>query len=263
MTGTEHTVIGMVAASALIGVASWIGRRWGPAAGGWFVALPLISGPVVLTFALERGPQFARQACLGSMLATISLSAFALSYAWCARRIGWLGSVLVACVLYLASTWALQLFSAPPFGSTFALACGVLAVALYAMPEGTTLVSDAPAPWWDIPLRMTMAGALVLALSSTSLVFGPRVSGLLTPFPITSSILVSFTHHNEGAAAASQFLRGLLKGLFSFAVFVLVVGLAVTSWSIATTFSVATIVTLAFHTGIWRWVQHRQLATRD
>ena len=263
MSGVEHTVIGMVAALALIGVASWIGKRWGPAAGGWFVALPLISGPVVLTFALERGPQFARQACLGSMLATISLSAFALSYAWCARRVGWLPSALLACLLYLASTWALQLFPAPPIGPTFALACAVIAAALFAMPEGTTRRSNAPTPRWDIPLRMTMAAVLVLALSGASSVFGPRVSGLLTPFPITSTILVSFTHHNEGAAAASQFLRGLLKGLFSFAVFVLVVALAVTSWSIAATFSVATIVTLVFHTGVWQWVQHHQLATRD
>jgi hypothetical protein len=259
----EHTVIGMVAASALIGVASWIGKRWGPAAGGWFVALPLVSGPVVLTFALERGPQFARQACLGSMLATISLSAFALSYAWLARRAEWLASAVLACVLFLASTWALDLIHAPSLGSTFALACGVLAAALYAMPEGTTRRSSAPTAWWDIPLRMTVAALLVLALSSASSMFGPRVSGLLTPFPIISTILVSFTHNNEGAAAASQFLRGLLKGLFSFAVFVLVVGLAVTSWSIAATFAVATVVTLVFHTGVWRWVQHHQLAARN
>jgi hypothetical protein len=260
VTGVEHTVIGMVAASALIGVASWIGKRWGPAAGGWFVALPLVSGPVVFTFALERGPQFARQACLGSMLATVSLSAFALSYAWCARRAGWLVSAVIACALFLASTWAMQLLHTPALGWTFALACGVLAAALYAMPEGTARRSSARAPWWDIPLRMTTAAALVIALSSTASVLGPRVSGLLTPFPIISTILVSFTHHNEGAAAASQFLRGLLKGLFSFAVFVLVVGLEVTSWSIAATFAVATIVTLIFHTGVWQWVQRHPLA---
>ena len=167
------------------------------------------------------------------------------------------------CVLYLASTWALQLVPAPRIGSTFALSCGVIAVALFAMPEGTTRRSTALAPWWDIPLRMTMAAVLVLALSSLSSVFGAQVSGLLTPFPITSTILVSFTHYNEGAAAASQFLRGLLKGLFSFAVFVLVVGLAVTSWSIAATFFVATIVTLVIHTGVWRWVQHRPISAAD
>jgi hypothetical protein len=197
------------------------------------------------------------------MLATISLSAFALSYAWCARRAGWLASALLACVLFLASTWAMQLVRVPSIGWLFALACAVLAAALYAMPAGTTRRSRAATPWWDIPLRMTMAAVLVLTLSSASSMFGARVSGLLTPFPIISTILVSFIHHNEGAAAASQFLRGLLKGLFSFAVFVLVIGLEVTTWSIAATFAVATIVTLAFHTGVWHWVQHHQLAASD
>jgi hypothetical protein len=260
VTGLEHTAIGMLAAASLIGVASWIGKRWGPGASGWFVALPLISGPVMLTFALERGPQFARQACLGAMLAIISLSVFALAYSWCARRAGWVMSATLACILFLVSTWALQLFRAPPIGWTFVLACVVLACALYAMPAGTTRRASATTAW-DLPVRMILAAALVFALSSASAYFGPRVSGLLTPFPITSTILVSFTHHNEGAAATSQFLLGLLKGLFSFAVFVLVAGVAIGSWPIAATFIAAAIVTLVFHAGVWQWVQHHEAAS--
>jgi hypothetical protein len=260
VTDTQHAVTGMLVAASLIGVASWIGKRWGPGASGWFVALPLISGPIVLTFALERGPQFARQACLGAMLAVISLSAFALAYSWLARRVGWAMSAALACAVFVAGTLALQLFRAPPIAWTFALACAVLGGALYAMPAGTTRGSSAAMPSWDIPVRMLLAAALVFALSRASSFFGPRVSGLLTPFPITSTILVSFTHHAEGAAATSEFLRGLLKGLFSFAVFVLVVGVMIGSWSIAATFITATIVTLIFHAGVWQWVQHRELA---
>jgi uncharacterized membrane protein (GlpM family) len=250
----------MLVAAALIGVASWIGKRRGPGASGWFVALPLISGPIVLTFALERGPQFVREACVGAMLAIISLSAFALAYSWLARRTGWAVSAALACLLFVASTWALQLFRAPPIGWTFALACVVLAGALYVMPAGTTRGASSTMPSWDIPVRMLLAAALVLTLSIASSFFGPRVSGLLTPFPITSTILVSFTHHNEGAAATSQFLRGLLKGMFSFAVFVLVVGVMIGTWSIAATFITGTIVTLIVHAGVWQWVQHHQLA---
>jgi hypothetical protein len=246
----------MLVAAALIGVASWIGKRWGASAGGWFVALPLISGPIVLTYALERGAAFAAQACLGAVLATISLSAFALVYAWCARGTNWLGSCAIACGAFLASTWALERFRAPAIGWTFVIACAVLFVALALMPSGSPTVRITRSPIWDIPLRMILAATLVWILASVSTKVGPRASGLLTPFPITSTILVAFTHHNEGAASASQFLRGLLKGLFSFAVFVLVVGVAIGSWSIASTFVVATIVTIAFHAGAWHWVQY-------
>lgn len=44
-------IIKVVLAPALIGVASWVSRRWGASAGGWFAALPLTSGPVVLVLA--------------------------------------------------------------------------------------------------------------------------------------------------------------------------------------------------------------------
>ena len=164
---------------------------------------------------------------------------------------------------FLASTWALQLLNAPSIGWTFVLACAVLAAALSAMPPGTTRRLEASSPSWDIPLRMTLAAALVLALSSASTMFGARVSGLLTPFPITSTILVSFTHHNEGAAAASQFLRGLLKGLFSFAVFVLVVGLAVMSWSDCRDLSRRDDRHSDLPHGVWQWVQHQQRAVQS
>jgi hypothetical protein len=256
VTLTLHTSIGMLVAAALIGVASWIGKRWGAGAGGWFVALPLISGPIVLTYALERGAAFAAQACLGALLATISLSAFALVYAWCARGAGWLVSCALACVAFLASTWALQHFRAPAIGWTFVIACAVISLSLALMPAGSSAVRRSRSPVWDIPLRMILAAALVWILATVSGNVGPRVSGLLTPFPITSSILVSFMHHGEGAASASRFLRGLLKGLFSFAVFVLVVGATIGSRSVAVAFGVATLVTIVFHAGVWHWVQH-------
>jgi hypothetical protein len=37
---------------ALITAATLAGRRWGEAVGGWFVALPLTSGPVLFMVAL-------------------------------------------------------------------------------------------------------------------------------------------------------------------------------------------------------------------
>jgi hypothetical protein len=260
VTITGHTLVGMIAATALIGVASWIGRRWGSGAGGWFVALPLISGPIILTFALERGPSFAQQASLGAMLAAMSVSVFALVYARVARRAGWFVCDVIACTTFLACTWILQRVHTPSMGWTFLATCAVIAIALAATPTAPAPAPTVPLPPWDIPLRMTLAAALVWALASVSAVFGARVSGLLTPFPITSTILLSFIHHDEGPASVDQFVRGLLKGLFSFAVFLLVVGVAIESWSIAATFLAATVITLVFHVGVWWWVQRRPRA---
>lgn len=257
---TLHTMIGMLAAAGLLGVASWIGKRWGVGAGGWFVALPLLSGPVMLTYALERGAAFTSQACLGALLATVSLSAFALTYAWTARRTWWLPCCTIACAAFLACTWALQHLHPPPIGFTYLLACAVLGLSLRMMPPASVKAAGKRSPAWDIPLRMLLAAMLVWVLAALSGLVGPRLSGLITPFPIASMILVSFTHHSDGAASASTFLRGLLTGLFSYSVFVLVVGIAIGSWSIASTFVVATVATLAFHAGIWYFVKRPALA---
>jgi hypothetical protein len=242
---------------ALIGLTSWVARRWGHDVGGWLVALPLTSGPVMLILALERGRGFARQACIGALLAIISLSAFALAYGWLARSLSWRRSSTLACAAYLACTWLLQFPSAPGIGWIFAITCVVLAVTIRLMPTGLWLRASAPTPPWDIPLRMVLAAVIVWGLARAAGNVGPRMSGLLTPFPIAATILAAFTHHFEGSAAAGQFLRSLLMGLFSFAVFLLMVGLALTQYTVIVGFAAATLGTLAFHAGAWRWVHYR------
>src|SRR3954452_11065784 len=93
---------------SLIGLASWVARRWGPEAGGWIAGLPLTSGPIVFIFALERGPEFAAEACIGTIQAIGSLALFALAYAWSARWMGWGPSGLIAVAVYSISVWPLQ-----------------------------------------------------------------------------------------------------------------------------------------------------------
>ena len=57
----------LVARPALILLASLAGRRWGETVGGWFVGLPLTSGPVVFFLALEQGIGFAAATTRGSL----------------------------------------------------------------------------------------------------------------------------------------------------------------------------------------------------
>jgi len=58
------------------------------------------------------------------------------------------------------------------------------------------------------------------------------------------TILATFTHAKQGTGAAIQFLRGALLGLFSFAVFFLVVILSLERTSILIAFASATITAL-------------------
>ena len=71
------------------------------------------------------------------------------------------------------------------------------------------------------------------------------MSGLLSPFPVFGLILAAFAHGSQGPSAAARLLRGVVMGSYGFAVFFLVVALAVTKLPIAWTFVLAGAAALA------------------
>jgi hypothetical protein len=105
------------------------------------------------------------------------------------------------------------------------LAASVLAVGivLALLPKRAEPVPSAPAPRWEIPLRMLTAALLVLAITTAAVGLGPRLSGLLSPIPVFTITLVIFTHSRQGPEPVFVFLGGLQYGLFSFAAFCAVV----------------------------------------
>jgi hypothetical protein len=53
-----------------------------------------------------------------------------------------------------------------------------------------------------------LAGAgLMVMLTALAHVLGPRLGGLLTVFPIATTILAVFSHRNQGSAFAIYLLR--------------------------------------------------------
>jgi hypothetical protein len=67
----------------------------------------------------------------------------------------------------------------------------------------------------------------------------------LTPFPIAGTLLAAFTHHMDGAVAASQLLRSLLGGLYSFVLFFLILGSTLNVTGIVASFVAASVGSLA------------------
>src|SRR5207237_6917377 len=86
----------------LIATASLAGRRWGHAISGWLVGIPFTSGPITLFLYLERGPGFAANAALGSMVGVLATAAFAVEFAAVARRGANIGVSFVAGLLAFA-----------------------------------------------------------------------------------------------------------------------------------------------------------------
>ncbi len=241
---------------ALVGAVSLAGRRWGPAVMGWLVALPLISGPVILLLAMEQGNAFASRAAQGTILGLVSFAAFCLVYSWASFRTGWFGSLLASWSAYFLLTLALERVVVPlAFLFPGVAACLVLILRL--LPESRAHAALVNPPPWEIPLRMLAASAIAVALTAAARSLGPRLSGLLTPFPVVAPILAAFTHHFQGAAATARLLRGLVTGLFTFAVFFLVVAGGIEKWGLAAAFGLASLVGLLVHGFLlWRLREH-------
>ena len=94
----------------LIGAASLAGRRWGETVSGWFIGLPLSSGPVCWFLALEQGTGFAAAAARGCLGGAAAEAGFCLAYGVTARNAGWPRSIgagtagFAACAAFLQVT---------------------------------------------------------------------------------------------------------------------------------------------------------------
>jgi hypothetical protein len=230
----------------LIGAVSLAGRRWGPSVSGWLVGLPLTSAPVVLFLAIDQGRAFAAASAQAIMVGLISVGIFCLTYSWLARRLDWLPTLLLGWLTVFASIVVLDQISTPllPAFVGVLVAMGMI---LKLFPKTYGLQPAEVGPRWDIPARMIIVTVFVLALTGLAQLLGPRLSGLLAPFPLYATILAVFTHRFHSAQASSNLLRGVVLGSFSPVIFFLAVAALIQPVGIPLTFLCATSLTLAVH----------------
>lgn len=232
----------------LVGAASLSGRRWGQAVAGWLVGLPFTSGPVMLFLALDHGLGFSAAAAGGSVIGTIAQAAFALAYARTATRGGWRLRFVAGTVGFVAAAAALRGTTLPLIWLLLATFV-VLAAALLLIPRGDEAIAPAPPPRWDIPARMVVSTALVLVITGLAPALGPRLSGVVTTFPVYAATLAVFAHRHGGPSAAVPVLRGLLFGLFSFAGFFVVLATLLERLGLVLGFAAAIAAALAIQGG--------------
>lgn len=223
-----------------------IGRRWGPAVSGAVAGLPLTSGPVSVFLALEHGKLFAAHAAIGTLAGLIAVGGFCFAYAFTATRRNWLVSMVSGvAAFFLFASLLLHL----PLGlaGTFISVAFLLAIILLAMPKpaGNNGVVTLSRPKWDLPLRIGIATGLVFLLTAIAPRLGPQATGVVSPFPIFGGVLAVFAHRQIGAFAAQRVLRNVVIASFSFAAFFLVVGVMLTRYNCAVTYSIAAIIALS------------------
>jgi hypothetical protein len=108
---------------------------------------------------------------------------------------------------------------------------------------------------------MLVAALLVWGLTASAERLGARLGGLLAVFPVASTVLAVFAHFEGGADEVREVLRGLLLALNAFAVFCLVLGVALTQWGILASFGAALVATAGVQAGVvWFRLRKRRNA---
>ncbi|HEV8473082.1 MAG TPA: hypothetical protein VGR82_09925 [Methylomirabilota bacterium] len=229
---------------------------------GWLVGLPFTSAPIAFFLARDEGLGFAATAAAGTMAGAASQAGFCVAYAWAARRARWPMALLAGCAAFALCTVMLDAAPDVALPAQAAVAFAVLLAALWLVPRvERTEMATAPLPRWDLPVRMALATVFVLALTAVAAALGPRLTGLLAPFPLYAAILTVFAHAILGPVAAVDVLRGLLVGLFAFAAFFLVLAATLEGAGMLAAFSAALLTALAVQVAsLWALTRSRRVS---
>ncbi len=248
----------------LVALMSLAARRWGPTVGGLIMGLPWMTGPVLLFLALDKGPDFAVRAAVGTQMAVWSMCGFILAFGIVSARAPWWASLAAALVAFFASAWALGDVDVGLFGSAL-IAASLLIGTFLVLPKPRTDAAPDALPWWDIPARMVCTFLLVAAIMLSADRLGGRLSGTVSSYPVILTVIGSFTHHQWGRDALLRVLRGISLSLLSFVAFFLVVGGlihqlgAIAAYAVATPAAIAVSIALV----VWnRWRTSRMIHGR-
>ena len=239
----NHFLVKLLLTPVIIILATVVSRRWGEGVGGLMIGLPLTSAPVSYFFAVEQGHPFAAGAALSAMLGLVPVVTFCVSYILAARRLRWYLAAAVGIGAYLVAVWCVSLLS-PGLGLVVLLVPAALVAGLLILGKPRAGAGQIRSPWWDLPLRMLIATTILIAITTAASLLGPKWSGLLSPFPVFTFVMVAFAHSQGGSAAAGRFIRGVVRGLFGYLAFFLVVSQLVTQGSLAVAYGLAAIVAL-------------------
>jgi hypothetical protein len=194
---------------------------------------------------------------VATVLGLTGVAAFGAAYAACARRVAWPAAVALAVLAFAGAALALRLLP-----TTLPLAAATTALALLAarryVDARANPPAGAPSPGRDLAARVLTATALVAVLTAASGALGPEASGLLSPFPAVTGVMVAFAHRRCGAAAAVAVVRGVLGGLPAFAAFFVVVALAVEALGIPAGYAIAAAATALVGTLTLRGTRRRR-----
>ena len=222
----------------LVVAASLAGRRWGSAVSGVLVAIPIVLGPILLIITIEQGEAFGADAATSSLLAMVALAVFVVVFERAGRSLRWELTTLAGWAAFLAVALVVSRVEVAP-AAALAAAIAAFAVAIAITPPPSAPPGPrTPPPAWDLPARALTTAALILALTGAADGLGPALAGALAPFPVATTVVAAFVLAQDGSAAATDMLRGFLRGIFGTIAFCLLTAVLIEPLGTAAAFAI-------------------------
>jgi hypothetical protein len=228
---------------SLIALITLAGRRWGPAIAGWLSGFPVVAGPVLLMIGIEQGPLFASQAAHSSLSAVLGNVSFSIGYSWAALRYPWYACFAAGAVGFILAGTLLTMFPLSLWGALGATLSG-LWLAPRAFPQKEIVQPMGPPSRLELPARMLAGAVLSVSVTMFAQRLGPAFSGLFAVSPVMALVFGVFSHLTWGAGGAIHLLSGMVRGLYAFTAFCLVVAMSVPQAGVGLGFLIALVCAL-------------------
>ena len=247
-------VLKSLLAPSLVALATSAGYRFGPRITGWIAGFPVVAGPILLLFALEQGSPFAAKAAEASLLGVVSLSAFCLMYIYVAKHYTWPVSLISGWLCFGGITFLLERVPGLWWSNTI-IALVALRLAHWMLPKSNSPLLPRTVKPGDIPARMLATAVLVIGLTTTANGLGSHMSGLLTPFPVVTSVIAVFAHRDQGFPGAVRTLQGLLTSMSAYTAFCVILTLTLAPFGVALSFATALVGNVVFLLVALAWLK--------
>ncbi|MGA7834337.1 MAG: hypothetical protein WCA31_03940 [Acidimicrobiales bacterium] len=191
-------------------------RRLGHAVGGLVIGLPLTSLPLLGLVALQRGSAFTGSMTTAILIGSIAEGLVLWTYAHMTTRF--------SPVIALTGTLALFTISLVLLGTLHlsAITAGVLTAAGFALAlrwwPTTNADESVPSGRSRLAARVVAATIFTVIIVTMAGKLGALLSGLVDALPMTTMLMAFMTHQEQGSEAASRFVRGVLRGSFSWVI---------------------------------------------
>ncbi len=199
-------------APLFVGLVSVIQKRWGDRIGGRLIGLPLTTGPFIFIIYFQEGGSFAARAAHGVLVGQVALIIFAWVYAFAALRTTWASALAFGTLACIASGSLLTLRQIPLMPLLMVLGLIWFFAKKYWPHYDDQPHSNEP-PSWELPVRLIVTVLIILSLTGFANFLGPRAAGVLSTYPVITSVLGAFNQRRFGPNATVATLHGMLQTL--------------------------------------------------